>query len=98
LISGDTHWGEISKLSEGLNYPLWEVTSSGLTEEWKDVSPNIHRVSEPTAEVNYGEILIDWDASIPTVSIGLKDINGSIFTQTKIALQELRSKASEKFP
>ncbi len=33
IISGDTHWGEMSKITQDMDYPLWEVTSSGLTEE-----------------------------------------------------------------
>lgn len=59
LISGDTHWGEVSYLHEGLDYPLWEVTSSGLTEEWKEVSPNKNRIGAYTHQVNYGAIDID---------------------------------------
>ncbi len=25
IISGDTHWGEMSKVTQDLDYPLWEV-------------------------------------------------------------------------
>ena len=56
MISGDTHWGELSKVAQAGAYPLWEITSSGLTEEWKNVSPNTHRVGAFTNEVNYGFI------------------------------------------
>ena len=40
---------------------LIEVTSSGMTEEWKDISPNIHRTSEAYAQANFGMITIDWE-------------------------------------
>ena len=39
IISGDTHWGEVSKIEPKNAYPLWEVTSSGLSEKWKDGEP-----------------------------------------------------------
>ena len=89
IISGDTHWGEMSKVTTDLDYPLWEVTSSGLTEEWKDVSPNKHRVGEFTNKVNYGELLIDWQQTDPTIKLSLKDVNGEIFSQQQMSLSTI---------
>jgi alkaline phosphatase D len=93
IISGDTHWGEMSKVSEFLNtkldYPLWEVTSSGLTEEWKDVSPNKHRVGKYTNSVNYGELNINWQASDPTITLRLKDVSGKIFSENQLTLSSI---------
>lgn len=89
MMSGDTHWGEVSK-QEGLtSYPLWEVTSSGLSEKWKDVSPNKHRVGDFTNQVNYGFMEFDWAVSDPTISFGLKDVNGNVFTQHNIKLSSI---------
>jgi alkaline phosphatase D len=83
FISGDTHWGELSRYQVNNSYPFWEVTSSGLTQEWKDVSPNEHRVGEPISTVNYGFIDIDWQQTDPRISFGLKNVNGQItHTQT----------------
>lgn len=81
LISGDTHWGEISRVSEKLDYPLWEVTSSGLTEEWKDVSPNQHRISGYTHKANYGHLYIDWLRQDPAITFGLKNAKGQVVMQ-----------------
>lgn len=89
IVSGDTHWGEVSKVSSGVDYPLWEVTSSGLTQEWKDVSPNKHRVGAFTNKVNYGELLIDWDLQDPLITLQLKNVKGSIFTQQIIRLSDI---------
>lgn len=89
IISGDTHWGEISKVTEGLDYPLWEVTSSGLTEEWKDVSPNIHRVEGYTHAVNYGHVTIDWQQKDPLITFGLKNVEGNVVMQRKFALSSI---------
>lgn len=89
IISGDTHWGEMSKVSENLAYPLWEVTSSGLTEEWKQVSPNKHRVGKFTHHVNYGEMLIDWQAADTKITLRLKDVVGAIIQEKVLTLAEI---------
>lgn len=89
LISGDTHWGETSKLDTGLDYPLWDITSSGLTEEWKQVSPNKNRVGQATSKVNYGFIVVDWAESDPRIHFGLKDINGELVRSEEIRLSDI---------
>lgn len=89
LISGDTHWGEISKLEAGLDYPLWDITSSGLTEEWKQVSPNDNRVSEATTKVNYGFISVNWANEDPSIHFGLKDIEGKLVVSKNINLSDI---------
>ena len=89
MISVDTHWGEVSKLKEQNSYPLWEVTSSGLSEKWKDVSPNKHRVGNYTHEVNYGFIEIDWQKADPVITFGLKQVDGQVFSQHQLQLSEL---------
>ena len=92
IFSGDTHWGEISKVnahSDGdLDYPLWDITSSGLSEEWKQVSPNKHRVSGYTDEVNYGFFTVVWTKQ-PTLHFGLKDIKGDVVMQQRIDLSSI---------
>jgi len=89
IISGDTHWGEMSKLTKNLDYPLWEVTSSGLTEEWKAVSPNKHRIGNFINKVNYGELSIDWRQEDPQIILNLKDVAGDVFNQQKMRLSTI---------
>jgi len=89
ILSGDTHWGEISKLTNDLDYPLWEVTSSGLAKEWKDVSPNKHRIGNFTNKVNYGELSIDWQQVDPQITLNLKGVAGDIFSQHKMRLSTI---------
>ncbi|WP_102798643.1 alkaline phosphatase D family protein [Bowmanella denitrificans] len=76
IVSGDTHWGELSLVEQDLDYPLWEITSSGLTEKWKAVSPNQHRQGDFTHEVNYGFLEIDWQTDDPVIHFGLRGVNG----------------------
>jgi len=64
FLSGDRHIAEISELLlDGLNYPLYDFTSSGLTHTWlrEDIEPNKYRVSDFIIHLNYGLIIIDWD-------------------------------------
>lgn len=89
IISGDTHWGEISKYQQNLDYPLIEMTSSGLTEKWKDVSPNKHRVGNFTHNVNYGDLSIDWQQTDPTISLKLKGIDGQVIMQSDFSLSSI---------
>ncbi|MFY8325699.1 alkaline phosphatase D family protein [Pseudoalteromonas sp. ZZD1] len=89
IVSGDTHWGEISKYSKNLNYPLVEMTSSGLTEKWKDVSPNKHRVGDYTHQVNYGDLSIDWQQTDPAISLQLKGIDGKVIMQSQFSLSSI---------
>ncbi|MCC2617775.1 alkaline phosphatase family protein [Aestuariibacter halophilus] len=90
LISGDTHWGEISRYDTELDYPLWEVTSSGLTEEWKQISPNKHRIGDATHTNNYGFVTINTEVEQPFVHVGLKDAAGNILMAQKVLLSSLR--------
>ncbi|RUO73418.1 alkaline phosphatase D family protein [Idiomarina ramblicola] len=89
LISGDTHWGEISYYDDDLDYPLWEVTSSGLTQEWKDVSPNKHRIGQFINKVNYGALDVDWEKDDPVVTLGLYDEGGDVVNEHRFRLSTL---------
>ena len=46
FLSGDIHYAELSRLDVNVPYTLWDLTSSGLTEEWRVPTPNANRASE----------------------------------------------------
>lgn len=89
IISGDTHWGELSRFSKNLDYPLYEMTSSGITQEWKAISPNQHRVGAPTSELNYGQLEIDWQQADPTIEFLLKRQDGSQIIKQSLTLSSI---------
>jgi len=63
LLSGDRHIAEISKINyPGMRYPLYEVTSSGLTHVYSGaaVEPNRYRVGELVKKLNFGLLAFDW--------------------------------------
>ena len=90
IISGDTHWSELSQVDDATIYSLWEITSSGLTKEWKKVSPNVHRVGEAYPEANYGLIEIDWESRSPSIAFSIKDVAGNTVMSQQLALSELQ--------
>ena len=73
IVSGDTHWSEFSQITRKTGQALWEMTASGLTEEWKNVSPNQHRVGESYAKANYGVI----ELSGKQLTMSIKDVSGN---------------------
>lgn len=71
ILSGDTHWAEISVDTEA-PYLLYDITSSALNQEWPDALnlPNRHRVS-PTVYPypNFGLVRMDWESRELTLEI-----------------------------
>lgn len=65
MLSGDRHISEFSqKKIEGLDYPLTDFTSSGLTHSYTsyDGEPNPHRVGEVVAKTSYGIIDLNFES------------------------------------
>jgi alkaline phosphatase D len=87
-ISGDTHYGEISMLDVNTPYPIWDVTSSGLTEVWPVTPPNARRVGEVYRARNFGLIDIDWKKE--SVDIAIHGEDGARRLSQAIRLADLR--------
>lgn len=67
ILSGDRHKAEINKIEiAGVNYPIYEITSSGLTHSLKDTDDDglifdkKYRVGEEVKDINFGIINFDW--------------------------------------
>lgn len=90
IISGDTHYAELSKLEERMPYPLFELTSSGLTEVWPVFGPNRNRIAKATLMPNFGRLTIDWGPPEPSVLMEVQMLDGSIGISHSIKLAELR--------
>ncbi len=98
VISGDRHLGEISLHTEAIGYPLYDVTTSGLTQSrsgFRGVSePNRHRIGTMFWGNNFGLIEIDWDAEpSPRIRLQLRDEEGDVMFQQKFPLDLLRPAA-----
>ncbi len=88
VISGDMHYGEVSRMEVPGLYPLWDLTSSGLTEVWDVPTPNSRRASAVIAEQNFGLLDIDWQAR--RISMSLRGVDGGVRLSHDIAMSELR--------
>lgn len=89
FLSGDIHYAELSKLDVNVPYPLWDLTSSGLTEEWRIPTPNANRASEVVADANFGWIDIDWQGARTTLAFGITDARGATRMSWKVPLADL---------
>jgi alkaline phosphatase D len=89
FLSGDIHYAELSKLDVNVPYTLWDLTSSGLTEEWRVPTPNANRVSEVVPDANFGFIDIDWQGPATKLVLGIVDATGKTRLSFDIALASL---------
>lgn len=90
FISGDVHWAEISKQEVDEGYPLYDITSSGITQEWGSTEPNDNRIGEPFRSNNAGMIEIDWEQDDPVIDFKIIDVNGSEVLTHQVLLSELQ--------
>ena len=89
FISGDVHWAEFSKREPENGYPIYDVTASGLTEDWPNVEPNKYRVGEVYRENHFGLIDIDWGADPPSVTLQIVGLEGAIERSHSVPLESL---------
>lgn len=103
MISGDRHLAELAGLSadavEGVGYPLYEATSSSLNQPSGNFTKtgvrfgneiNPYRLGLTWFDVNFGNILIDWEAADPVIRIQICDEQGTVVLQQRALLSELR--------
>lgn len=89
FISGDVHWGEINRQDVAGGYPLYDVTASGINNDWDVIEPSTRRVGEPVAQYNVGFIEVDWAAEDPTVALVSMDVAGTERNRVNLRLSEL---------
>jgi alkaline phosphatase D len=75
LLSGDVHYAELTRAERPGAPPLWELTSSGLTEVWPNLPPNDRRVATYRGR-NFGLVEIDWAAR--SVALSACDEQGAV--------------------
>lgn len=77
FLSGDVHYGELSCERNEVPYPLWDLTSSGLTHYWPTPGPNSNRVYPATVnERNFGLVNISWKSDKTDVALTIHDAKG----------------------
>ncbi len=87
ILSGDRHIAEFSKINlPGLNYPLYDFTSSGLTHTWPEawVESNQYRVGNLIIAKNFGLLLIRWNKRDLKVTLQIRGKGDKAFQEETI--------------
>ncbi len=90
FISGDVHYAEISRIKVPDTYPIYDVTSSGISENWKFAAPNTNRIEGPVMDHNFGMITINWAAEVPQLTMEIWDETDNQRVEYTIPLNELK--------
>jgi len=89
FLSGDVHWGEISRINPPGLYPIYDITSSGITKSWPDFEPNRNRLGTVVRENHFGWLAIVWADPDPILTFQLLDVSGAIRLSHQVRLSEL---------
>lgn len=86
FLSGDRHIGEVSRMDiEGLPYPLYDITSSGLTHSYEDCEElNSFRISPLVTSTNFGILDLGWSGDSLSVSGNLYNTHGDQLFQQQL--------------
>jgi alkaline phosphatase D len=96
LLSGDTHWAELSLEERPGLYPIFDLTSSGLNQGWPQLGANPNRIGNGYKQANAGLIDIDWSPPDPRVRLRVLDVTGRAVIDFPLALSELGFATAEK--
>ncbi|MEY4604186.1 MAG: hypothetical protein RIT43_1478 [Bacteroidota bacterium] len=88
FISGDVHYAELSVRQFPDMYPIHDLTSSGLTEEWKFATPNAYRIGNPVMENHFGLIELNWAEK--KINLEIKDFQNTTKLSHEIEFTELK--------
>ncbi|MCB9034733.1 MAG: alkaline phosphatase family protein [Chitinophagales bacterium] len=89
VISGDVHYAELSMRQPTGNYPIYDLTSSGLTHTENSLATNSYRIGDGFNDLNFGMININWNASPIEISLEIYDKAGTQQIQKTINLNEI---------
>lgn len=84
LLSGDRHFGELSKIEiRDIPYPVYEITSSGLTHSYRELKGelNPYRVQDFVKQLNFGMIEVDWNAVPVQIRLQIRGVNNHLYVE-----------------
>ena len=89
FISGDVHWGEISRLPVQGGYPIYDVTSSGITQTWDIIEPNKNRIGDAVPQNNIGMIDIAKKDGNVLIELSIIDSTANKVVSRSLQLSEI---------
>ena len=91
FLTGDIHYGDLSCETRDVPYPIWDLTSSGLTHFWPTPGPNLNRAYPQTVHTrNFGLVHIRLDLDDPLVILEIRGVNGKTMVQHTLRLKTLQ--------
>lgn len=72
FLTGDVHYGEISRLEEPGLYPIYDITASGITSTWDFATLNKNRIEGPIMDNHFGLLTITWEKD-PVIRMEIMD-------------------------
>ena len=81
FLSGDRHIAEVSKLDlTGIEYPLYDITSSGLTHSYEQADEeNPFRIGPLIGSKNFGILRFTWLDDRVAIEVEIWGMNGEIY-------------------
>ncbi len=89
FISGDVHLAELSKRLVPNLYPIYDLTSSGITQLEEVDIPNTYRVGNVNFDYNVGALQIDWSQTDPEIFFKIYGLTGNETYNHSIHLSEI---------
>lgn len=89
FLSGDVHYAEISKMQSPTLYPIYDITSSGITSTWSFATPNANRIEGPVMDNHIGLLTIQWEID-PIIKMEIMDNKRNVRIDYAIKLSELK--------
>ena len=90
FISGDVHYAEMSRLIRPNSYPLYDLTSSGMTHGHSCAGENINRIHGAYMQPNFGWIDIEWKGQDSNITLKIISDKGEEKIKHIIPLKELQ--------
>ncbi|MEM8896846.1 MAG: alkaline phosphatase D family protein [Bacteroidota bacterium] len=89
FLSGDVHWGELSMMEVDSLYPIYDLTSSGITQTWDVIEPNANRVGDVIPQNNVGLLDITFSEGGSFIDFGLVDSSREKVVSHRVSLNEI---------
>ncbi len=90
FLSGDVHYAEISKLEVPNLYPIYDITSSGLSSTWHFATPNRNRIEGPVMDNHFGLLSLYLDRPDPILQAEIWDIYDNQRVEYTFPLSEIQ--------
>ncbi|MDX2002249.1 MAG: alkaline phosphatase D family protein [Chitinophagales bacterium] len=92
FISGDLHYAELSRMMFNTQYPLYDLTSSGMTHGHSCAGENEYRIHGAYMQPNFGLIDIDWKGKDTKITLRILNEKADTKITHVIPLQEISFK------